>query len=127
MQQQFTGKMEALTRRQAPPKGRSLFFKFNVSLADRIPYIHGILIPTDQLQKFLVFLTGIGIIFCRLKISIPESQKAMAELFDCSPDNISLHLKNIYSDGELSEKATAEDFSAVQQEGKRNVIGFQAT
>lgn len=50
------------------------------------------------------------------------SQKAMAELFDCSPDNISLHLKNIYSDGELSEKATAEDFSVVQQEGKRNVI-----
>ena len=49
------------------------------------------------------------------------SQKAMAELFDCSPDNISLHLKNIYSDGELSEKATAEDFSVVQQEGKRNV------
>ena len=41
MQQQFTGKMEALTRRQAPPKGRSLFFKFNVSLAERIPYIHG--------------------------------------------------------------------------------------
>ena len=49
------------------------------------------------------------------------SQKAMAELFDCSPDNISLHLKNIYSDGELSETATAEDFSVVQQEGKRNV------
>ena len=41
------------------------------------------------------------------------SQKAMAELFDCSPDNISLHLKNIYSDGELSETATAEDFSVV--------------
>ena len=36
-------------------------------------------------------------------------------------DNISLHLKNIDSDGELSEKATAEDFSVVQQEGKRNV------
>ena len=49
------------------------------------------------------------------------SQKAMAELFDCSPDNISLHLKNIYSEGELSEKATAEDFSVVQQEGTRNV------
>lgn len=49
------------------------------------------------------------------------SQKAMAELFDCSPDNISLHLKNIYSDGELSENATTEDFSVVQQEGRRNV------
>ena len=48
------------------------------------------------------------------------SQKAMAELFDCSPDNISLHLKTIYSDGELSEKATAEDFSVVQQEGNAN-------
>ena len=37
MQQQFTGKMEALTRRQAPPKGRSLFFKFNVSLPEWKP------------------------------------------------------------------------------------------
>ena len=50
------------------------------------------------------------------------TQKAMSELFDCSPDNISLHLKNIYADGELTQAATAEDFSVVQQEGRRNVI-----
>ena len=31
------------------------------------------------------------------------TQKAMSELFDCSPDNISLHLKNIYADGELTQ------------------------
>ena len=31
------------------------------------------------------------------------SQKGMAELFDCSTDNISLHLKNIFSDGELTK------------------------
>jgi len=49
------------------------------------------------------------------------TQKAMAELFDCTVDNISLHLKNIYADGELSEKATAEEFSVVQQEGARQV------
>lgn len=49
------------------------------------------------------------------------SQKAMSELFDCSPDNISLHLKNIYKEGELSEEATAEYFSAVRQEGGRDV------
>lgn len=49
------------------------------------------------------------------------SQKAMAELFGCSPDNISLHLKNIFADGELEEKATAEDFSVVQTEGMRQV------
>jgi len=49
------------------------------------------------------------------------TQKKMSELFGCSPDNISLHLKNIYKEGELSQQATAEDFSAVQKEGGREV------
>ncbi|MDD2484624.1 MAG: virulence RhuM family protein [Eubacteriales bacterium] len=49
------------------------------------------------------------------------TQTAMAELFDCTADNISLHLKNIYADCELEEKATAEEFSVVQQEGNREV------
>lgn len=49
------------------------------------------------------------------------TQKAMAELFDCSSDNISLHLKNIFSEGELSESATTEEISVVQQEGSRQV------
>lgn len=49
------------------------------------------------------------------------TQKGMAELFDCTTDNISQHLKNIYSDGELVELATTENFSVVQREGSRNV------
>jgi len=49
------------------------------------------------------------------------TQKAMAELFGCSSDNISLHLKNIYSEEELFEEGTTEEFSVVQKEGKRNV------
>ncbi|MBF0543055.1 MAG: virulence RhuM family protein [Candidatus Riflebacteria bacterium] len=49
------------------------------------------------------------------------SQKRMAELFDCTSDNISLHLKNIYAEKELNEKVTTEDFSAVQKEGNREV------
>lgn len=49
------------------------------------------------------------------------TQKAMAELFDCSTDNISLHLKNIYNDGELNESSTTEEFSVVQKEGSREV------
>lgn len=49
------------------------------------------------------------------------TQKAMAELFDCTPDNISLHLKNIFADGELDETSTTEDFSVVQTEGARQV------
>ena len=49
------------------------------------------------------------------------TQKAMAELFDCSTDNISLHLRNIYREEELDEKLTTEFFSVVQKEGTRNV------
>lgn len=44
-------------------------------------------------------------------------QTQMAELFATSPDNISLHLKNIYKDVELKEQATTEDFSVARQEG----------
>lgn len=43
----------------------------------------------------------------------------MAQLFDCSTDNVGLHLKNVYESGELNEDATAEIFSVVQQEGTR--------
>lgn len=49
------------------------------------------------------------------------TQRAMAELFDCSTDNISLHLKNIFLEEELDEKLTTEFFSVVQKEGNRNV------
>lgn len=49
------------------------------------------------------------------------TQKAMAELFDCSTDNISLHLKNIFREEELDEKSTTEIFSVAQKEGNRNV------
>lgn len=49
------------------------------------------------------------------------TQKGMAKLFDCTTDNISLHLKNIYAEGELEESATAEESSVVQTEGNRQV------
>ncbi|MBL8370986.1 MAG: virulence RhuM family protein [Burkholderiaceae bacterium] len=49
------------------------------------------------------------------------SQREMAELFDVSTDNVGLHLKNIYEDGELSRDATAEESSVVQTEGTRKV------
>jgi len=49
------------------------------------------------------------------------SQRQMAEVFDTSTDNISLHLKNIYIDAELDEAATTEESSVVRQEGHRQV------
>lgn len=62
----------------------------------------------------------------KVKVAIKDetiwvTQRGMAELFGCTSDNISLHLKNIYADGELSEISTTEDFSVVQSEGPRQV------
>lgn len=62
----------------------------------------------------------------KVKVAVKDetiwvTQRGMAELFGCTSDNISLHLKNIYADGELSENSTAEDFSVVQSEGARQV------
>ena len=49
------------------------------------------------------------------------SQREMAQLFDVSSDNVGLHLKNLYEDGELSREATTEESSVVQTEGIREV------
>ena len=49
------------------------------------------------------------------------SQKQMAELFGCSPENIIVHLKKIYREEELSEAATAKENLVVQMEGNRTV------
>jgi hypothetical protein len=49
------------------------------------------------------------------------SQKNMGALFKTSADNVGLHWKNIFKEGELGEEATAEDFSVVQKESKRQV------
>ena len=49
------------------------------------------------------------------------TQKSMSELFECSTDNISLPLTNIYEDEELTEDSTTEYFSVVRKEGTRSV------
>lgn len=46
------------------------------------------------------------------------SQKLMATLFDCSTDNISLHLKNIFESGEVDKKSVVEEFSVTASDGK---------
>ena len=52
------------------------------------------------------------------------TQKAMAELFDCSSDNISLHLKNIFASKELQEDSVAEESSATASDGKTYKMKF---
>ena len=49
------------------------------------------------------------------------TQKLMAELFQTTPQNITIHLKNIFEEGELTESATCKDFLQVRNEGERTV------
>lgn len=53
------------------------------------------------------------------------TQKLMAELFQTTPQNITLHLKNIFAEVELEESATCKEFLQVQQEGTRQVERVQ--
>ena len=47
------------------------------------------------------------------------SQAQMAELFQTTPQNITLHLKALYEEGEINRAATSKDFLQVRTEGKR--------
>ena len=46
------------------------------------------------------------------------TQKAMGTLFDCTPDNVSVHLKNIFASGELVKDSVTEKISATASDGK---------
>ena len=52
------------------------------------------------------------------------TQKSMARLFDCSTDNVSLHLKNIFKSGELNAESVTEKISATASDGKKYPTKF---
>ena len=52
------------------------------------------------------------------------TQKSMAELFGCSADNISLHLKNIFNSGELDKQSVTEKISVTAADGKNYLVNF---
>ena len=78
-------------------------------------------IPDNQIAFYQSPDGSVNIEVLYAEENIWLTQKRMAELFGCSTDNISLHLKNIYKEKEIDEKSTAEDFSVVQKEGEREV------
>lgn len=49
------------------------------------------------------------------------TQDMMAKLFETTPQNITMHIKNIYEDEELEQNSTCKDFLQVRNEGKRTV------
>ena len=75
----------------------------------------------NSTAEFLIFMLegkedGIQVIY--KDETIWATQKSMAQLFDCSTDNISLHLKNIFASGELVKDSVAEKNSATATDGK---------
>ena len=52
------------------------------------------------------------------------TQKSMSELFGCTSDNISRHLQNVFSDGELEKDSVTEKFSATAADGKHYLTQF---
>lgn len=56
--------------------------------------------------------------------TIWATQKAMSVLFDCTTDNIGLHLKNIFASGELKKESVTEKISATASDGKNYQTQF---
>ena len=52
------------------------------------------------------------------------SQKMIAQLFNCSIDNVSLHLKNIFNSEELNPNSVIEEFSVTASDGKNYKTKF---
>lgn len=78
----------------------------------------------DKQMQFLIYNTPeeqVSVDVIVKDETIWVTQRTMAELFGCSSDNISLHLKNIYVSNELQENSTTEEFSVVRKEGSRNI------
>lgn len=76
----------------------------------------------NSTAEFLIFTSQAGKDGIEVRFeneTIWLSQKLMAVLFDCSTDNISLHLKNIFKSGELNENSVVEDFSVTASDGKK--------
>ena len=81
----------------------------------------------NSTAEFLIFTTegkedGIEVLY--RDETIWCTQKAMAALFDCTTDNISLHLKNIFASGELQKEAVTEKISATASDGKNYMTQF---
>ena len=79
---------------------------------------------TESMKKgeLILYKTNDGQVEIQLRAknkTVWLTQKEVSELFNTSKDNVSLHLKNIYKEGELTEKATTEESSVVQSEGGR--------
>ena len=77
-----------------------------------------------QKSQFLIYTAENGAIKIDVRFedeTVWLTQQLMAELFQTSQQNISLHLRNVYAEEELTPQATHKEFLSVRREGTRDV------
>jgi hypothetical protein len=75
-------------------------------------------------SEFLVYQTEDGRIKLEVRLedeTVWLTQQNMADLFQSTQQNVSLHIRNIYTEGELTPEATHKKYLSVRKEGSRNV------
>ena len=75
----------------------------------------------NSTAEFLIFAKQTGENGIEVRVqdgTIWLSQKLMAALFDCTPENITMHIKNILTEGELVEDSVTKDFLVTAADGK---------
>lgn len=78
----------------------------------------------EQASNLLIYQTADGLTRIEVRLesdTVWLSQLQMAKLFQTSKQNISLHIKNIFSERELEPEATVKEYLTVQREGDREV------
>jgi hypothetical protein len=79
---------------------------------------------SNAANKFLIYQPEDGKTRISVRLegeTVWLTQASMAELFQTTPQNITLHINNIYDERELDEEATCKDYLQVQLEGDREV------
>lgn len=82
----------------------------------------------EELKKFILYTAPNGAVRVDVLLeneSVWVTQKSMGLLFDTTPQNITVHLKNIFESGELEQEATCKEILQVQKEGERLVSRTQ--
>lgn len=82
----------------------------------------------EGLSKFILYTAPSGAVRVDVFLegeTVWLTQKSMGVLFDTTPQNITIHLKNIYEAGEIEQEATCKEILQVQKEGEREVARNQ--
>lgn len=84
--------------------------------------------PTMEENKVVIYQTEDGQTQIDVRLendTVWLTQAQMAELFERTPQNITMHIRNAYNEGELEREATCKEYLQVQIEGKRKVKRVQ--